>query len=254
MSAAASPVERNLVAQIAQGLRGTLKELGQYIIGSVKTGDRDVEHRMYALATEESARYALEHLSYAMPIHGRKYAGGGRLDLLEHAISLVTQPGFHAEFGVFKGETLTFIAQHIDSVVYGFDSFEGLPGDWFLGVRKGHFSLNGEPPTLNIMQNNYRLLKGWFHNSLPMFTSQIEDKAAFLHIDCALYESAKTVLEGLADRIVPGTVIVFDRYFNYPGWHKHGFRAFQEFTAAHGVKYRYDAFAPTQFSVAIVVE
>lgn len=256
MSAAASPVipERNLVTQIAHGLRGTLKELGHFIIGSVKNADRDVEHVMYALATEESARYALEHMSTAIPVQGRKYSGGGRLDLLEHALSLVSIPGFHAEFGVYKGETLTFIAQRIDCVVYGFDSFEGLPGDWFLGVRKGHFSLNGEPPQLSIMQNNFRLLKGWFHNSLPMFTSQIEDRAAFIHIDCALYDSAKTVLDSLADRIVPGTVIVFDRYFNYPGWQKHGFRAFQEFAQTRGIKYRYDAFAPAQFSVSIVVE
>lgn len=256
MSSAATPItpERNLVAQIAQGLRGSLKELAHFIIGSSKTADRDVEHRMYALATEESARYALEHMSGALPVAARKYASGGRFDLLEHALSLVSVPGFHAEFGVYKGETLTFIAQRVDCVVYGFDSFEGLPGDWFLGVRKGHFSLNGEAPPLNIMQNNYRLLKGWFANSLPMFTSQIEDRAAFLHIDCALYESAKTVLDGLADRLVPGTVIVFDRYFNYPGWQKHGFRAFREFCEARGVKYRYDAFAPAQFSVAIVIE
>jgi hypothetical protein len=114
-------------------------------------------------------------------------------------------------------------------VIYGFDAFEGLPEDWFLGVRKGHFSLNGEAPTLNIVQNNYRLVKGWFADSVPYFTGQIEDPCAFLHTDCALYSSAKTVLHGLADHIVPGTVIVFDRYFNYPGWQKHGFRAFREF-------------------------
>jgi hypothetical protein len=208
---------------------------------------------MYALATEESARYALQHMATATPIHARKYAGQGRFDLLEHALSLVTVPGFHAEFGVYKGETLTFIAQRIGAVVYGFDSFEGLPDDWFLGVRKGHFSLNSEAPPLAIMQNNFRLVKGLFSDSVPMFTAQIEDKAAFVHIDCALYSSAKTVLEGLLDRLVPGTVIVFDRYFNYPSWQQHGFGAFQEFCITHGVKYRYAAFAPEQFSVAIVI-
>jgi len=256
MSAAASPIspERSLATQVAQSLRGSLRDLAHFVIGAVKTSDRDVEHRMYAIATEESARYALDNMTNATPIQGRKYSGGGRLDLLEHALSLVSIPGFHAEFGVYKGETLTFIAQRIGSVVYGFDSFEGLPADWFLGVRKGHFSLNGEAPALSIMQNNYRLLKGRFETSLPMFTSQIEDKCAFLHIDCALYDSAKTVLEGLADRIVPGTVIAFDRYFNYPSWQKHGFRAFQEFCTARGIAYRYEAFAPAQFSVAIVIE
>jgi hypothetical protein len=256
MNAVAQPIvpERNIAAQIVQSLKGSLRELAHFVIAGGKASDRDVEHRMYALASEESARYALEHMSAALPVHGRKHGGGGRLDLLEHALTLVTIDGFHAEFGVYKGETLTFISQRIGAVAYGFDSFEGLPGDWFLGVRKGHFSLNGEPPALNIMQNNYRLVKGMFADSVPLFTSQIEDKCAFLHIDCALYESAKTVLDGLADRFVPGTVIVFDRFFNYPGWQKHGFRAFQEFASARGLKYRYDAFAPGQFSVAIVVE
>jgi len=31
------------------------------------------------------------------------------------------------------------------------------------------------------------------------------------------YSSTKTVFDTLADRIVPGTVIVFDEFFNYPG-------------------------------------
>jgi hypothetical protein len=62
------------------------------------------------------------------------------------------------------------------------------------------------------------------------------------------------VLDALAARIVPGTVIVLAEYLNYPGWERHQFRAFAEFCAAHQVRYRYAAFAPAAFSVSVVIE
>ena len=137
-----------------------------------------------------------------------RYADGGRLELLEHAIDLVTVDGFYAEFGVYRGASLAFIANRIDAVIYGFDSFEGLPSDWFLDYGQGFFSLAGQSPRIDTAQQNFRLLKGWFADSLPGFTAQIDGPAAFLHIDCDIYDSTCTVLEGLAPRLVPGTVIV----------------------------------------------
>ena len=84
--------------------------------------------------------------------------------------------------------------------------------------------------------------------------AQIDGPAAFLHIDCDLFESTQAVLEGLAARIVPGTVIVLAEYLNYPGWERHEFRAFAEFCAARGVRYRYVAFTPAGFAVTVVIE
>jgi hypothetical protein len=54
---------------------------------------------------------------------------------------------------------------------------------------------------------------------------------ALLHIDCDLYSSTKTIFELLSDRIVPGTVIVFDELVNYPAFKKHEVLAFYEFLA-----------------------
>jgi hypothetical protein len=56
---------------------------------------------------------------------------------------------------------------------------------------------------------------------------------AFIHIDCDLYSATKTVLAQLAPMLVEGTVIVFDEYFNYPGWQQGEFKAFAEFIASH---------------------
>ena len=36
------------------------------------------------------------------------------------------------------------------------------------------------------------------------------------------------MFRNLQDRIVSGTIIVFDEYWNYPGWEQHEFRAWQE--------------------------
>lgn len=245
---------QSLVEEVVKGVQVALGRAANGIVAGVKGADRDVEHRMYEQATLASALYALENMVTARPIRQQKYGGGGRLELIEYALGFAKLDGIYAEFGVYQGETVTFVANRVDKVVYGFDSFEGLPDDWFLGVTKGYFSLKGELPKLNVTQNNYRLVKGWFNETIPTFTSQVDGVMAFIHIDCDLYESTKTIFDGLGDRIVPGTVIVFDEYFNYPGWQNHEIKAFKEFCDQRKVKYKYLAFAPTMFSAAVIIE
>ncbi len=217
--------------------------------------DRDLAHQMYALAVKESAAYAIQKMPTATAVRPSKYPGPGRFEMLERALSMVTvKDGVYAEFGVFKGETLAFVADRVDSVVYGFDSFKGLSEDWFVDVKKGHFDLGGKPPAIRTTQENIRLVNGYFADTIPEFRKAVSGPFAFLHIDCDLYDSTKAILDGLGDRIVPGTVIVFDEYLNYPGWQNHEFKAFQEFCAASNRRYAYKAFCPLWFSVALVME
>lgn len=237
-----------------EALAGQVQSAAAGVVASLRTLDRDLEQQMMRRAAEDSADYALARMLTALPIRGQKYRGAGRLDLLEHALSLVAVEGFYAEFGVLKGESLVFMCNRIDTVAYGFDHFQGLPEDWFLQYRKGYLGLDGVAPNLVSEQRNHRLVAGPFKESIPYFTSQIDGPAAFLHVDCDLYSSTCDVLEGLADRIVAGTVILFGTYLNYPGWREHQFKAWQAFTAARGIAYRYAAFAPAMFSVAVVVE
>ena len=243
-----------LVAPLVDGVREAVEASARAVVVALRAADRDIEHRMHALATEDSARYVLANMLTAKPFRQGRQPGGGRLELIEYALDLVAVDGFYAEFGVYKGASLAFIANRIDGVVYGFDSFEGLPSDWFLDYGKGFFSLGGDAPRIEAAQENFRLLKGWFADSLPRFTEQIDGPAAFLHIDCDIHDSTRTVLEGLASRLVPGTVIVLSEYFNYPGWERHEFRAFTEFCAARAIRYRYCAFTPSAFAVAVVIE
>ena len=64
----------------------------------------------------------------------------------------------------------------------------------------------------------------------------------------------ETVLTILAPRIVPGTVIVFDEYFNYPGWQEHEHKAFQEFVKEFRVDYKFLGFAKKGYSVGVQIQ
>jgi hypothetical protein len=43
----------------------------------------------------------------------------------------------------------------------------------------------------------------------------------------------------MTPRIIPGTVIVFDEFFNFPGWRDFEFRAFQEWLDSSGARFEY---------------
>jgi hypothetical protein len=73
-----------------------------------------------------------------------------------------------------------------------------------------------------------------------------------LHIDCDTYESTKYVLDTLKGKIIPKTYILFDEYLGYPNWEIGEYKAFQEFIADTGLKYRYVAFCFKQ--VLLIIE
>lgn len=222
---------------------------------TLKTLGRDMEYQAQLQATISSAEYVRRHMAGAISFRGRQAAvRQGVGELLTHALTLVQVQGFYAEFGVWRGETLSFIANRIDGLIYGFDSFEGLPEDWYPTHAKGMFDLGGALPDLKLERDNVRLVKGWFSETLPRFAEEVRGPAAFLHIDSDLYSSAKTVIEALAERIVPGTVIAFDDYLNHPGWQDGESKAWREFCEARAVRYRYVGYTPVSESALIIVD
>ena len=52
-------------------------------------------------------------------------------------------------------------------------------------------------------------------------------------------------------RLRPGSVIVFDEYFNYPGWREHEYRAWQEYVAASGARFEYEAYTSGNEQVVV---
>jgi hypothetical protein len=172
-------------------------------------------------------------------------------DVLAHGLRQVGSEGLYLELGVWSGRTINFIADHYSGTVHGFDSFEGLPENWAMQYRSGHFATGGKLPTV---RSNVQLHVGWFDQTLPDFVRQHAGPIAFMHVDCDLYSSTKTAFQALGERIVGQTVIVFDEYFNYPGWREHEYKAFQEFVADKELRYRYLAYNERSHNVAVVID
>ena len=94
---------------------------------------------------------------------------------------------------------------------------------------------------------------GLFSETLPAFIAKTTEPVALLHIDCDLYSSTACVLELLEQKICPGTVIVFDEYFNYPGWQQHEHKAWSEFVAKTNCSFEFNSFVRGHQQVCVVV-
>ena len=172
------------------------------------------------------------------------------LDLLTAALSLCSVPnGLMLEFGVATARTINHLAKQTKTTIYGFDGFEGLPEDWRVDVKKGAFKRDDLP----VVESNVNLVVGWFDQTLPTFVRNNPEPVSFLHVDCDIYSSTKTIFEQLEDRIISGTVIVFDEYFNYIGWRRHEWKAFQELVAKKKLAYRYFGAVPSHQQVGVII-
>lgn len=176
---------------------------------------------------EKAHLFAKAYLSSATPLESDA-------EVLKFGSDQVHVNGMYIELGVCTGKTINFIAAlNPNKKIYGFDSFEGLPEDWIRGdfiMPKGTFAFKN-PSILPPVLHNVSIFKGLFSNSLPAFIESIppEVPIAFLHVDSDIYSSAACAFKALGDRIVPGTIIVFDELYNYPGCEIHEWKAFQEF-------------------------
>ena len=171
-------------------------------------------------------------------------------ELMEYAAKQTKLKGIVAEFGVNEAGSINHLAKlFADRTLDGFDSFEGLPENWSGNqMEAGYFNRGGKLPKV---AKNVRLHAGWFSDSLPKYVAANEGPVAFLHVDCDIYSSTVTIFEQLESRIVPGTVILFDEYFNYPAWEKHEHKAFCEFITKTEKKFDYVGYSFKQVAVVI---
>lgn len=144
---------------------------------------------------------------------------------------LLDENAILAEFGVYSGRTINYIARVCaPNVIHGFDSFFGLPETWRNGFEQGFFNCNGIIP---YVENNVKLHIGLFDKTIPAFKNSIGDRnISFMHIDCDLYSSTKTIFDLLGDNIT-NTIIEFDELINYDGYEQHEILALWEFLKAH---------------------
>jgi hypothetical protein len=192
---------------------------------------RDLYGDLLLRAKDQSVEYIANHMSDAVMFRDR-------WSQLAEALRLAPTEGLCLEFGVQDAASLNHMAALApERKFHGFDSFEGLPENWTGTFElKGKFSRGGTMPPVRA---NVELHVGWFEKTLPTFLERHPGPVAMVHVDCDLYSSTRTVLELLNSRLVSGTIIVFDEYLNYPNWQAHEFKAFQEWCARHGRRYRY---------------
>ena len=162
--------------------------------------------------------------------HAKKYSYFNRL-----LGAVADVHGDVVECGIGGGESLLFLCstcadQYPLRKVWGFDSFKGFPkfspeddgetnqevfGDWretdtgvpLIKVLLDSFAMFGMPKTWT--RSNVTIIGGFFDETLGMYTGE---GIALLHLDCDLYNSYKTCLEKLYDKVVPGGVIAVDEY------------------------------------------
>lgn len=204
---------------------------------------RDLLLDLQLQAKRETLEYINSNMRQCVICRNRKA-------LFEYALSHAGRPGLNAEFGVGQGGSIRILGELIDATVHGFDSFLGLPEDW-TGTTEPRGRFAGRPKRL---PGNVSIHEGAFAQSLPVFLENHDQPLRFMHVDCDLYASTRTVFSLMAPRIGPGTVIVFDEYFNYPNWQEHEFKAFQEFIREGGRSYSYLAFTARGGSVAVKID
>lgn len=190
----------------------------------------DVVKMASILAAIDSAQYYVDNM-----LHAKQFSN--KEDVIDFAVENAVPGGLTLEFGVASGNSINIIARKNKGKVYGFDSFEGLPEDWRDRYRRGAYS--GLPSVE--LPPNVQLIIGWFNDVLPKFVENYGEKVSFVHIDCDLYSSTKTIFKYLGKFIEKDTIIHFDEYFNYPGWRQHEYKAFQEFVTETGLEYTYIA-------------
>ncbi|MFJ3310458.1 TylF/MycF/NovP-related O-methyltransferase [Streptomyces sp. NPDC086549] len=180
---------------------------------------------------------------------------GPDIDQYHHLINAcykAPEEGVWCEFGVSTGGSLWQLCGEATGLVYGFDSFAGLPEEWRVGPELtwsvGAFS--GEP---TVLRGNARLVPGMFEKTVPHFFAARGEQIALAHIDCDLYSSTLVVLNGIAPYVVPGTVLVFDELFNYPHYTEHELRALLEVSEERSWTYEYIGHVPRRSAASLII-
>jgi len=197
-------------------------------------------------AVEKSADYVERNMPGVI-----LFTANQKPDMWSCAISKIKIDGLLAEFGVYEGASINYLSKLIyPKTIFGFDSFFGLEEDYSLDYAKGGFNKDGKLPEVN---SNVCLIQGSFSKTLKGWLDENNGVFSFINIDCDTYESTSTVLNLLGpDRIVPGTMILFDEYFGFYGWEDHEFKAWQEYCSKNNVKYRYIAVCHMQVLIEVL--
>ena len=144
------------------------------------------------------------------------------------------RPLLYLGFGIAKGPLIRYLSTrftHPDTVLHGFDSFEGLPEAWTENRPRGMFSTGGAIPKID--DPRVKFFKGWFADTVPAYVPP-EREIVIFNLDADLYSSTILVLRTLQHLVRPGTYLYFDEFASYG----HEERAFREFVQESGLQFK----------------
>lgn len=146
-------------------------------------------------------------------IASRAHASRG--ELVDRALASVTVDGLFLEFGVMSGRKLNIIVPNRRKRSRGaFDSFSPTAVEW---------------------------------------KSRNTTKAAFFHLDCSTYATTRRAFFELGVKIIAGTVIVHDDFFNFDGWETESLRAWSDFVTSRRLRYKYIGHVVDDHMIALKV-
>jgi hypothetical protein len=165
-----------------------------------------------------------------------------RADFFIRAFSAIAVNGIggpYLEFGVGRGLTLWLAWRSSRSLgltcpLWAFDSFEGLPASsspidtghpsWVPGrYAVSEADVRKNIGRLGVDLADVHFVSGYFRESLaPERRGSLPEQAAFVYIDCDMYESTVDVLDYLGGFLDHGTIVGFDDYFCWSPHRKSG--------------------------------
>lgn len=218
-------------APVVEALRFLLEEVHSTRIDlspALITAFKDIRVTSQIAAGQSSAAWIADHAD-KVAVFTLRY------ELLLDLVKQELPDGDLAEFGVHTGAVTRELRPRFPQRAYhAFDSFLGVPESMALSIRAGDFSLGGDIPAL---PPNTTVHAGWFDQTIPAFRETFEGQLAFVYIDCDLYESVKTVLDTLHDRLAQNAIVAFDDWYNFPNWQAHSKRAVDELVQRTGIRF-----------------
>jgi O-methyltransferase len=141
------------------------------------------------------------------------------------------------ECGTWRGGMIAGISEVLgpDRPYFLFDSFEGLPAakpidgeaalHWQADTKSDHYHNNCTAPVERAQRamtisraDNYRIVEGWFDQTLPSFVPP--QPIAILRLDADWYDSTITCLKYLYPFLAPKGIVLIDDYHTWDGCSK----------------------------------
>ena len=137
--------------------------------------------------------------------------------------------GDWAEFGCGRSTAELLALMPQDSRLHCFDSEKGLPEPWPRGTDIKPAGSYAQP----IPSGDPRAVKrpGWYEDTVLGWNP---GTLGLIHIDCDIYSSTITALNGCTAFCRAGTVLVFDELYGYPTYADHEWKAVNEWLDANG--------------------